>query len=350
MLDEIFTLSLAAMIALIFSWAFRALPKEGWQILACLPSIKGQDGRWHGTNLTYYGFFNALAVCVAVAIFLILMGSIKQSADGTLVIISGIIIICLPASRLIASLIEKKPHTSSVGAASFIGIVITPWIILLTNATLGKSSGFQISPLSSIAALLIAYAFGEGIGRLACISFGCCYGKPLADCSQFIKNLFHKYHFVFNGKTKKIAYAHQLDGQKVIPVQALTATLYVLAAISGLYLFLKGFFYTAMILTLVVTQGWRAFSEFLRADYRGSGRISAYQIMAVAATIYLALIALYLSAPDIIIPDLLSGLVFFWDPVIIILLTILWIAVFFYTGRSNVTDSVIDISVIKKNI
>ncbi len=350
MLDEIFTLSLAAIIALLFSWAFRALPKEGWQILACLPSIKGQDGRWHGTNLTYYGFFNALAVCFAVAIFLILMGSIEQSADGTLVIISGIIIICLPASRLIALIIEKKPHTSSVGAASFLGIVITPWIILLTNATLGKSAGFEISPIISMAAMLIAYAFGEGIGRLACISFGCCYGKPLADCGHFTRHIFRKYHFVFTGKTKKIAYAHQIDDQKVIPIQALTAILYVLAAISGLYLFLKGFFYTAMILTLVVTQGWRAFSEFLRADYRGNSRISVYQIMAGTAIIYLALIALIFSSPDIIIPDLLSGLVFFWDPGIIILLTILWIGVFFYTGRSSVTESVIDISVINKNI
>ncbi len=350
MLDEIFTLSLAAMIALLFHWAFRTLPNEGWQILACLPSIKGQDGRWHGINLTYYGFFNALAVCFAVAIFLILMGSLEQSADGTLVIISGIIIICLPASRMIAALIEKKPHTSSVGAAFFLGIVITPWIILLTNATLGKSAGFQISPIGAITALLIAYAFGEGIGRLACISFGCCYGKPLADCGQFIRHLFRKYNFVFYGKTKKIAYAHQLDGLEVIPIQALTALLYVSAAISGLYLFLKGFFYAALILTLVVTQGWRAFSEFLRADYRGSGRISAYQIMAVAAIIYLALIASCYSATDIKIPDLLSGLKFIWDPGIIILLVILWIAVFFYTGRSNVTDSMIDISVINKNI
>ena len=194
MLNEIFTFILAAISIFLFSWAFKTLPKEGWQILACLPYLKGQNGRWHGVNLTYYGVFNALAVGFAVTIFLIMVGSISQPVGGTLFIISVIIIICLPASRLIARLIEKKQHTSSVGAASFVGIIIAPWIILLTNTTLGKWAGFQIPTLSTLAALFIAYSFGEGIGRLACISFGCCYGKPLADCGQFIRLLFSKYN------------------------------------------------------------------------------------------------------------------------------------------------------------
>jgi hypothetical protein len=34
-----------------------------------------------------------------------------------------------------------------------------------------------------------------------------------------------------------------------------------------------------------VTQVWRFLSEFLRADYRGSGRISAYQVMALFAAV-----------------------------------------------------------------
>ncbi|HEX9264801.1 MAG TPA: hypothetical protein VF977_10550 [Candidatus Binatia bacterium] len=29
----------------------------------------------------------------------------------------------------------------------------------------------------------------------------------------------------------------------------------------------------------MLTQGWRAFFEVLRADYRGAGKITAYQVM-----------------------------------------------------------------------
>jgi hypothetical protein len=349
MLDEIFTLSLTAFTAVLFNWAFRALPEEDWQILACLPYRRGQDGNWLGKNLTYYGFFSALAYVFAAIIFLIMMSSLNIPIIGTISVVTVILAICIPASRIIACLVEKKPHTFSVGAASFTGILIAPPVISSINTTLGKWLGFHVPTLSVMAALFIAYAFGEGIGRLACISFGCCYGKQLSECNSFIKKIFRRHNFVFFGKTKKIAYAHQLDGQEVIPIQALTAIIYSCTALLSFYLFLKGFTFSAMIITLIVTQGWRFTSEFLRADYRGNGRISAYQIMTLIAIGYTFIIASLIITSDPGLPNLLLGIYSLWKPGIIIFLAALWIFVFFYTGQSRVTCSSINIQVIQKN-
>jgi hypothetical protein len=350
MLDEIFTLSLSAFMAGLFTWAFRALPKEEWQILACLPYRKGRDGNWLGKNLTYYGFFNALAYVLAVIMFLIMASSLTIPIIGTISVVAVILAVCILASRLIARLVEKKPHTFSVGAASFTGILIAPPVISVVNATLGKWLGFSVPTLSVMTALFIAYAFGEGIGRLACISFGCCYGKRLADCNSLIKKIFRRHNFVFFGKTKKIAYAHQLDGQEVIPIQALTAVLYSGTALLSFYLFLKGFTFSAMIISLIVTQGWRFASEFLRADYRGNGRISVYQIMTLIAIGYTFTIAYLIKTPDPDLPNLLLGINSLWNPGIIIFLVALWMFVFLYTGQSRITSSSINIQVLQKKI
>jgi hypothetical protein len=251
---------------------------------------------------------------------------------------------------MIALLIEKKQNTFTVGGASFIGIIAAPWIILLTNVTAGKWLGFNITPINSLAAMSIAYTLGEGIGRLACISFGCCYGKPLADCSPLINKIFQKYNFIFSGKTKKIAYAHELDGQQVIPVQALTAVIYSLTGLAGCYLFLKGFTTAAFVLTLIVTQLWRTFSEFLRADYRGEGKISVYQIMASIACLYGLLIAYLFNGTVAGSPDLARGFSAIWNPSVLIILAVLWIATLFYAGKSRVTSSLIEIQVLKEKI
>jgi Prolipoprotein diacylglyceryl transferase len=349
MLNEIFTLILGAAIALLFAWAFRTLPKEDWQIMACLPYHKGPDGDWLGRNLTYYGFFSALAYVFAVIMFLIMMGALNIPFAGTISVVVVILAVCLLAARLIARWVEKKPHTFSVGAASFTGIVIGPPAIWVVNLTIGKWLGFYVPTLSAMTTIFIAYAFGEGIGRLACISFGCCYGKQLADCNSLIKKIFRKHNFVFYGKTKKITYAHQLDGQEVIPIQALTAVIYCGTGLLSFYLFLNGHTFSALIIILIVTQGWRFASEFLRADYRGNNRISAYQIMTLIAIIYTFIVAALIKQADTGLSNLLLGINSLWNPGIIIFLIVLWIAVFLYTGLSHVTNSVIEISVINKN-
>jgi hypothetical protein len=350
MLNEIFTLLLAAAIAALFTWAFRTLPKEDWQILACLPYHKGTDGNWLGKNLTYYGFFSALAYVFAVIMFLIMMSSLNVSIIGTISVILVILAVCILAAKFIALWVEKKPHTFSVGAASFTGIVIGPPVIWAINMTIGTWLGFSIPTIQVMAAVFIAYALGEGMGRLACISFGCCYGKPLANCSPLIKKIFYHHNFIFLGKTKKIAYAHHLDEQEIIPIQALTAVLYTGAGLLCFYFFLKGYVVTALMITLIVTQGWRFASEFLRADYRGNGRVSAYQIMTLIAIGYTFVVAALIKQTDTGLPNLLLGIESLWNPGIILFLMVLWIAVFLYTGLSKVTSSVIEISVSNKNI
>jgi hypothetical protein len=128
---------------LIFRWAFQALPDERWQIIGCLPYQRLTDGRWQGWNLTWYGFFNAVAVVFAVCMFLILTGSLSTPLIAGLSLLTLLLAICLPAAKMIAFLIEKKQNTFTVGGASFIGIIAAPWIISLTNVTAGKWLGFQ---------------------------------------------------------------------------------------------------------------------------------------------------------------------------------------------------------------
>jgi hypothetical protein len=350
MLDEIFILIIFLALMLIFRWAFQALPDERWQIIGCLPYRQLTDGSWQGWNLTWYGFFNAAAIVFAVCMFLILAGALSTPLIACLSLLIMVLAICLPAAKIMAFLIEKKTNTFTVGGASFIGIIAAPCIISLTNITAGKWLGFNITPINVLAAMSIAYTLGEGIGRLACISFGCCYGKPLADCSLLINKIFQRHHFIFRGKTKKIAYAHELDGQRVIPIQALTAVIYCLTGLAGCYLFLKGFMTIAFVLTLIVTQLWRALSEFMRADYRGEGKISVYQIMALIACLYGLFIAYIFNKTSAGTPDLALGLATIWNPAVLILLLVLWIATFFYMGKSRVTASLIEIHVLKENI
>lgn len=350
MFDEIFLITLAGVITFLFSWAFRTLPGEGWQIAACLPGRKRPDGIWKGVNLTYYGFFNAWAYLFAIVMFLIMMGSLGITRLGVLSTVLPVLCICMLSARYIARWVEKKYHTFSVGAASFVGIVIAPWIILFTNMTLGKWWMFHIPTVETMAAMMIAYAFGEGIGRLACISFGCCYGKPLTECHPVTQKIFRRKHFVFWGKNKKISYARQLEGQAVIPIQALTAILYTGIGLLSFYLFLKGLAPTSLIITLMITQIWRFFSEFLRADHRGQNSISAYQIMTLLAVGYTLIIMPFVSEPYPAAPDLMRGLVSLWSPGLIIFLGGLWVVAFVYTGKSSVTCSLIDIQIIEKNI
>ena len=64
---------------------------------------------------------------------------------------------------------------------------------------------------------------GVNVVRLACISFGCCYGKPVTDLSPFFQKLMKRFCFVYYGATKKISYADGLDGKRIVPVPAFTA-------------------------------------------------------------------------------------------------------------------------------
>jgi hypothetical protein len=191
-----------------------------------------------------------------------------------------------------------------------------------------------------MAALAIAYALGEGTGRIACISFGCCYGKPLRGCSPFWRKVFKKKNFVFRGETKKIAYEGNLAGEEVIPVQGITVVLYTAICLCGIYMFLNGWYASVLISIITVTQGWRFFSETLRADYRGRGRISAYQVFALLAIAYVAAAAfIFRPAGPLPRADLSAGLSSIWDPALILAFQVFWVLIFLRTGRSSVTGS-----------
>jgi hypothetical protein len=105
-----------------------------------------------------------------------------------------------------------------------------------------------------------------------------------------------------------------------------------------------------LIETLVITQGWRILSEFFRADYRGTGRITAYQIMAVLSVAYAFLLFFMLPVSGGAPPDLMAGLQSLWDPGMMLCLGALWLYSFLYTGRSRVIGATVRFYVVKENI
>ena len=318
--------------------------------MGSVPKVKESDGVWRGTNLTWYGFFNANAYLLGTVVMFVLLSSVRVPTLGVVCFAVALLAVCMPASRLIARWVEKKKHTFSVAGASFAGIVVCPLLVVAMKHVFDGHGFFDIGMLTAMAAVAVGYAFGEGTGRIACISFGCCYGKPVSELPRFLRKIFSKCNFVFTGKTKKIAYAHGLDGEHVFPVQAITAVIYCFAGMLGIWLFLEGFHADAFFFTVAITQIWRFLSEFLRADYRGGLRISAYQIMSALSVCYALLLALLASPahyPKAMITD---GLAVLWDPGMILFLQLLWIVSFLYTGRSQVTTSIMSFSVKKDRI
>lgn len=349
MTQLLFLMSLTILLALFLWRAFTTLPQERWQFIATIPVRRLQSG-WQGLNLTYYGFYLATGYAGALIFLIIFLRSLSLSVAGIITVAVLVFISCVPAAKIMARLVEKKHNTFTVGGAFCFGAITLPWLLLLSNSTLGIWLEFHLPVLPVFTVVLIAYAFGESIGRLACISFGCCYGKPLDACSAPIQKIFSRLNFVFQGETKKIAYADHLDTHRVVPVQALTSVIYAIAVLIGIYLFLNGFYYASYFELLAMTQIWRFASEFLRADYRGNGRISAYQIMSLVVILYSLLIIPIFKETDALPANLIVGLQSLWDPGIILFVQITWIAIFLYFGRSRVTASTIGFYVINDRI
>ena len=340
--NVIFVLCISTGIFFLFRYAFHLLPQERWQILAVLPHQKVSQHQWNGVNLTYYGLFVATAVTVAVGHFMVLLGSIGISMTKMVLLTSILLSFCIPASKILAKWIEKKFSTFTIGGASFVGIILAPVVLLGINTWVPGES-FPILP--TLSALLISFALGEGIGRLGCISFGCCYGKPLSLCSPILQKLFHNFHFRFSGETKKVVYEGKLESTPVLPIQGMTATIYSVAFLTGLICFLNGWFGIGLMTTTLMTQIWRVLSEYWRADYRGDRAFSAYQVMALIGCVYLFLVSWLLSTPFSITPNILNGLEGVWDPGAFVFLQILWIGIFLFMGRSKVTSSMLSIYV-----
>lgn len=346
---ETATIFLGVFFIAVIYLGIRVLPRERWQFIATIPFRKNPDDTWLGLNLTYYGAITATSYVIAVSIFFFLAQSRALPLGAVSFLIMSLLGLCMPAARLIALVVEKKKHTFSVGGASFAGIIAAPCIILGYNYFSSGNPIHPLPPLAALAAISVAYAFGEGFGRLACLSFGCCYGKPLDQAPAWIQTLCRHHGLTFIGKTKKAAYAHGLDGRPLVPVQVMTMILYSAAGLIGFYLFLKGLSGAALFITLATTQLWRVFSEFLRADHRGGGKITAYQIMSLVSIAYVAAVAFLLPA-DHGQSQLLPALKGLWSPNFIVAMQLLWLLAFVYSGRSEVTSATVDLKVLSDRI
>lgn len=339
MANYLFLLSLTVLCAVALNWGFRRLPGRQWQICATVPSYDGTTGSWQGTNLTWYGIITASANLIALLVVFCLLGSIGVTRGAMLMVAGALLACALPAARWVAWLVEGKQHTFTVGGAVFVGFVTLPWIVVAHNHFVVDSVAGRLSVLAVLAAVSVGYAFGEGFGRLACISYGCCYGKALQDCGPLVRRIFQRCHFVFRGETKKIAYASGLDGESVVPIQAVTALLYCAAGLLAAALYLHGLFAAAFLVAALVTQSWRVVSEMWRADYRGEKRLSAYQVMGLLLVPY-ALVLVWLFPASLLgTPDMAAGLRALWHPAVVLALQVGWLVMFLFLGRSRVTGA-----------
>ena len=337
--NEVFVLSLGLFLSVLVIWAFKRLPDERWQFLASVPILKDASGTWHGLNFTYYGLLTANALVFGMGLLVILFGALHVPTAITLAFIVSVLIICLPAARWVAMLVEGKQCTFTIAGAFFVGIFVAPLVLYSLNASLPWAGYPTVPIVPALAAVMIAYAFGEGLGRLACISFGCCYGVALLEAHPLLRRIFDHWHFVFSGSMKKISYASGLEGKQVVPIQAITCVLYIGVGLTATLLFLKGNYAVAFISSMVVTQGWRILSEVLRADYRGNGKFTAYQIMGILAIVFALALTILLPEDRVTVPELAAGIDAVWRPEVFLLLQAMWAVVFVMFGKSMVTGA-----------
>jgi hypothetical protein len=341
----IFLLAAAVLFTLLIVLGWRFLPGEQYQMLATVPVARFDATHWQGVNFTWYGVLTASSVTIAILFVLILSGSAGATMGPVLAMLILTVGLCVPAARVVARLVEKKRYTFTIGGAFFTGLAAMPLIILLVNEGCLLLHVPLLDMQVMLAALSIGYILGEGLGRMACVSFGCCYGKPLTQCGPIALRLFNRLAFVFTGATKKAVYEGNLAGVKLVPIQGLTCTLYTATALFACYLFLQGYYRSAFLLSLVVSQVWRVLSEMLRADFRGFTAISAYQKMGLAAIAYGCALSLFVPSPLGPLPEITRGLALIFNPLLILGLQLLWVSLFFIFGRSMVTSASLSFAV-----
>lgn len=328
--------TLALFLAALFGWSFRCLPGERWQVLAALPRNRQADGVWRGVNLTYYGLFIAGGLSVAVAAAVFLSGTVGQPLWLLAWGIFALLAVGIPAASVFNRLVEGHWHGFTVGGAAFIGITAGPWMLW---ALARFAQAEAQATLFMLSALAPAYGLGEGIGRLGCLSYGCCYGRRLADCSPWLRALFSHWHFSFAGPLKKACYERGFQEERLIPIQGITAIVSSAAGLLGVALFLQGSFVLAYALPIGATQVWRFASEFLRADYRGQARISVYQWLALTAAASVVPVAFWWPDVPTSLPDVGAGFRQLWTPGALLLIQAVGAATFLRLGISTVTAS-----------
>src|SRR5215813_5573990 len=126
--SEAFVLSLGVLLGSLITWAFKRLPDERWQFLASVPIIKDSSGRWHGLNFTYYGLLTANALVFGVVLLVVLLGALRIPMLIAVSVILAVLLVCLPAAKWIAQLVERKPCTFTIAGAFFVGIFAAPGV------------------------------------------------------------------------------------------------------------------------------------------------------------------------------------------------------------------------------
>lgn len=323
-------------LAATYVWAFRALPKERWQFLAAIPVEKMDNGRWRAVNLSFYGFFSATACFLGGALFVALAGAAGLSWMGALTFLTALIFTGMVASRLVNRLASGTRYGFTVGGSALVGIIAAPIVLYLLKEYAGLVPE-KVGIIQVMAALGAAYALGEGIGRWACVSFGCCYGRPISEAPHWVQPLLMRIHFTFEGRTKKAVYESGLEYKPLVPVQGLSAIVLTILAVLSVAAYLAAQYALAFLIAAIGTQGWRVMSEYLRKDERADGRWRKYQCMAVATAGTAVLITLLSGTQPATPPNPDAG----WQtlrqvPVILILQAIWWM-VFLRMGLSQVT-------------
>ena len=350
MLNVSFVAALALGFLALIAWGVRTLPAENWQMLAAIPLTKSEDGSWRGLNLTFYGFFSATGTAFGFVIMLLLLASVGMPVALSFALALFVLLVCVPASRLVAALVEGKRNTFTVAGAAFVATIVFPLLLIALRPLARRFLHHEILLLPTFAATAIAYVLGEAIGRLACLSFGCCYGMPLRDANPVIARIFQKHNLLVSGPTKKASYASGLAGEPLIPVQAITSVVFAISGIVGVGLFLAQRFRLAALVPVLASWGWRACSECLRADYRGTSRISTYQLMAIFSAAYLGIFLLLTPSGATVMPDLATGFAQVCSAPVMLLVQIFWVGLFLYYGRSRVTASTVTFHVVADRI
>jgi len=316
------------------------LPKEKWQFFASIPIRKESEGSWQAVNITWYGLILSAATVFAIIVYLIMLGAIGVPVEAALLLMALLLLICVPAASLVARIVERKQATLTIGGAAFVGGIAAPFLIMLLNLFAVHLFGTKIPMGQALAACAVSFLFGEGMGRLACLSYGCCYGKPVDEYLGILKKIFSWSAVVFEGENKKIAYAAGLSGRKIVPIQLITMLALSFAGVVTLVLYAEGKPLLAYLAATAFAGFWRIFSEFFRNDYRGGGKVSAYQLMSVFSIAFALGVSLFLRGekplPSV---ELLSGAFSLWSPGIMVVLLVIWIALVCFTGISTTTYS-----------
>lgn len=310
-------------------WGLKNLHKDEYQFFAVIPYKKLCEDKYEGINITFYGIISALSTTISVFIFLNLIKIINFPIDKAYFILFIIFTIGIFSSKIVAYIIEHRKNTLTIGGSIFIsGMIAAPVIYFIIKFF--KIQELYFLPVFSI--LSTAYVSGEGVGRLACLSFGCCYGKP-ASKFNFLPG---KLKVKFYADTKKAVYDSSYKNIELINIQGIVVIIFSLLGVISIISIIFQKFILAFFLSFILPSLLRFLSEFLRNDYRGNGKLSIYQIFSLILFGY-GLLIVFISKNINLSLTLNSHISFYYSDIFI--LGFVFIVILIHSGISKVTYS-----------